>query len=171
MGEKLIIRYDKIGDFLFIELCRPYAEQDSDMVDDAVVARFNLTTGDMESVEVLFFDSWLKKEGAIRIPVSAAMWSANTTPPSVVAPSSMDSHLTIKYDLSGDILTLEQRPLHTGQRPGEICEGVSGRFNPETGEIECLEIRRFKSRTGNDGEIVLPINATLRLVKSAVAAD
>ena len=171
MGEKLIIRYDKIGSFLFIELCRPYAEQDSDMIDDAVVARFNLTTGEMESVEVLFFDSWLKKEGAIRIPVSAAMWPANTTLLSVVAPSSMDSHLTIKYDLSSDTLTLEQYPLHTGQRSGEICEGVSARLNPETGEIESLEIRRFKARTENDGEIVLPINAVLRPVKQAVSAE
>ena len=40
MGEKLIIRYDQIGSFLFLEVCSPYAQQDSDMIDDAVVARF-----------------------------------------------------------------------------------------------------------------------------------
>ena len=171
MGEKLIIRYDKIGDFLFIELCHPYAEQDSDMIDDAVVARFNLTTGEMESVEVLFFDSWLKKEGVIRIPVSAAMWPANTTPLSIVAPSSIDSHLTIKYDLTCDILMLEQCPPYPGQRETEIVKDATARLNPETGVIESLEIRSFKARTENDGEIALPINAALRPVKQTISAE
>ena len=45
MGEVLTVIYDKIGDILFVDVCHPYAEQDSDMVDDAVVARFNLETG------------------------------------------------------------------------------------------------------------------------------
>ena len=40
MSERLIIRYDQIGSFLFIEVCSPYAQPDSDMIDDAVVARF-----------------------------------------------------------------------------------------------------------------------------------
>ena len=39
MGERLTITYDKIGDFLFLDLCHPYAEQESNMIDDAVVAR------------------------------------------------------------------------------------------------------------------------------------
>lgn len=48
MDKKLIIEYDKIGDFLFIEICAPYAEQDSECIDDDIVSRFNLTTGDLE---------------------------------------------------------------------------------------------------------------------------
>ena len=73
MGEKLIIRYDQIGSFLFIEVCSPYAQQDSDEIDDAVLGRFNLKTGELESVEVLFFESWLRMEGEIRIPVAAKL--------------------------------------------------------------------------------------------------
>ena len=83
----------------------------------------------------------------------------------------MESHLTIKYDLSRDILMLEQCPPYPGQGETEIVKDATARLNPETGEIESLEIRRFKARTENDGKIVLPINATFRLVKSAVAAD
>ena len=169
MGENLIVRYDEIGDFLFIELCRPYAEQDSDMIDDAVVARFNLTTGEMESVEVLFFDSWLKKEGVIRIPVSAVLWPANTAAPNFDAPSSMDSHLTIRYDQPADTLALELRPIYRGQYRREICEGVSAGLNSETGQIEGLEIRSFKARMEHEGKIVLPIEATLRPAEPASA--
>lgn len=171
MGEKLIIRYDKIGSFLFLEVCSPYAQQDSDELGESVVGRFNLTTGELESVEILFFDSWLKKFGEIRIPVGAALRPAATALPNAVVPSSMDETLTIRYDQTGDTLTLEQRPPHPGQNRAEICEGVSAGFNPEMGAIENLEIHSFKARMEKEGEIVLPINATLRPVKSAVPAD
>ena len=171
MGENLIIRFDKIGDFLFIERCHPYAEQDSDMIDDAVVARFSLTTGEMESVEVLFFDSWLKKEGAIRIPVSAAMRPANAALLATDTPSASDSTLAIRYDQPTDTLALELRSTRPGQYWREICEGVSAGVSSETGEIESLEIRRFKARTERDGEIALPINATMRPSKRAVSAE
>lgn len=171
MGEKLIIRYDTIGSFLFLEVCDPYAKQESNEIGECVVARFNLVTGEMESVEVLFFDSWLKKEGAIHVPVSAVMWPADTVPPKGVSPSRADATLTIRYDLPDDILALEQRLPHTGQIRREICEEVSARINAATGEIESLEIQRFKARVERDGKIVLPVNATMRPVKHSVAAD
>ena len=171
MDERLRISYDKIGDLLFIDVCPTYAEQDSNEIDESVVARFNLTTGNIETVEILFFYSWLKKEGQIRIPVSATLWLANAAPPNAIAPSSMDATLAIGYDQTGDTLTLEQRPPHPGQNRAEICEGVSAGFNPEMGAIENLEIHSFKARMEKEGEIVLPINATLQPVKSAVPAD
>ena len=171
MGENLIIRYDRIGGFLFIELCHPYAEQDSDMIDDAVVARFNLTTGEMESVEVLFFDSWLEKEGAIRIPVGVTLWPTGAALPKGVSPSSAEATMTIKYAQSGDTLTLALRPPHSGQYRREICEGVSAGLNSETGLIEHLEIRSFKARMEQDGKIVLPIDASLRPAEPANIPD
>ena len=45
MGETLTIEYDKIGDFLFIDVCHPYAEQDSNEIGESLVARFNLENG------------------------------------------------------------------------------------------------------------------------------
>ena len=171
MGERLTITYDKIGDFLFLDLCHPYAEQESNMIDDAVVARFNLKTGEIETVEILFFYSWLKKEGEIRIPISAALWPTDAAHRKVTVPTPIDGTITIIYDQTGDALTLERLPPHPSQYRREICEDVSAGLNAGTGDIESLEIRRFKARVEQDGEIMLPIYATFRLVKSAVAAD
>ena len=170
MGETLTIIYDKIGDFLFIDVCHPYAEQDSNEIGESLVGRFNLETGEIETVEILFFFAWLRKEGEIRIPISAALWPLGAAPPNGAAPSRANEVLTVKYDQAGDILTLEQRPPHPGQQRREICEVVSAKVNSETGEIESLEIRRFKTRMEEDGEIVLPINATLRPIKRVVSA-
>ena len=171
MGEKLIIRYDKIGDFLFIEVCHPYAEQDSNEIDDAVVARFNLGTGEMESVEILFFESWLKQEGEVRIPVNATLRPANAAIPKALAqPSSMDMTLTIKYDHLGDTLTIDRRHPYSGEETNEIDEGVVAGMNAETGEIENLEIRFFKARLEKDGEVLLPVDAVLRPTVAALPA-
>lgn len=167
MGERLTIIYDKIGDFLFLDVCHPYAEQDSDMIDDAVVARFNLKTGEIETVEILFFYSWLKKEGEIRIPVSAALWPADAAPRKAIVPPPTDGALTIGYDQASDTLTLEQRPPHPAQNRREICEGVSAGLNSETGEIEGLAIRSFKARMECYGKVVLPIEASLRPTEPA----
>ena len=125
----------------------------------------------MESVEVLFFDSWLTKEGEVSIPVSATMWPANAVPPKGVSPSRSDGVVTIRYDQSAETLALELRPPLPGQLWSEICEGVSAVLNSETGLIQGLEIRSFKARVAREGKIVLPVNATLRPVKHAVAAD
>ena len=171
MGETLTIEYDKIGDFLFIDVCPPYAEQDSNEIGECLVARFNLETGEIETIEVLFFFSWLKKDGEIRIPVSAAMWPANAAPRNTTAPSSTEGTLTIRYDQPSDTLVVEHRPPHNGQNRREICEDASAGFNAGTGEIESLEIRSFKARIEKDGQVVLPVSATLRPSKSAVAAD
>ena len=172
MGEKLIIRYDEIGSFLFLEVCAPYAKQDSNEIGESVVARFNLDTGEMESVEILFFDSWLKKMGEIRIPVSADLWPTGITAPKGSAPASCaDSTLTINYDYSGDILTIDQGRPHPGQKKAEIIEGVVAGMNAETGQIENLAIHGFKARLQQNGAIVLPIKTTLRPIKSAVTID
>ena len=173
MGEKLIIRYDQIGSFLFIEVCSPYAQQDSDMIDDAVVARFNLKTGELESVEVLFFESWLRMEGEIRIPVAASLGvdgevEGNGGP----RPAGADRGMVIKYDHSGDVLTMDWGDEGSaGGYKRVIAEGAQGRVNGATGEIEGLEVSDFMARAERDGGVVLPVKAALRLVESAVSAE
>ena len=171
MGETLTLEYDKIGDFLFLDVCSPYAEQDSDGIDDGIVGRFNLDTGEIETIEILFFFAWMKRESEIRIPVNAALWLEGAAPPNRATPSCANGVLAIGYDQAADTLTLGLRPPHTGQKRREICEDVSAGLNAGTGEIESLEIRRFKARMEQDGEIVLPVNATLRPAKHAVATD
>ena len=172
MGEELIIRYDDIGSFLFLEMCPPYEKQDSNEIEESVVARFSLETGEMESVEILFFDSWLKKEGEIRIPVSAELRLADAVIPAASARSvAADAPMTVRYDFESDTLSISQPNAHPRQRQVEIADGAFAGINSETGEIEKLVIRPFKARMEREGKIVLPIEATLRLVEPSPVPD
>ncbi len=68
MGEKLTIRYDSSDDILYIDTRPPYAEQDSEEIDDQIVARFNPTTKEIENLEVIFFS---QRGGRFELPVAA----------------------------------------------------------------------------------------------------
>ena len=52
-----------------------------------------------------------------------------------------------------------------------IAEGVRGRVNSATGEIEGLAVSDFMARAERDGGVVLPVKTALRLVASAVSAE
>lgn len=69
MEKKLTIRYDEIGDILYIDVVTPYAEQDSEMLEDEVVARLNPRTGDIETLEILFFSKRLSGK-VVELPVT-----------------------------------------------------------------------------------------------------
>ena len=69
MAKKLTIRYDEIGDILYIEKVPPYAEQDSEMLEDEVVARFNPKTGEIETLEILFFSKRLSADKVLELPI------------------------------------------------------------------------------------------------------
>jgi uncharacterized protein YuzE len=73
MASRLTLQYDRVGDILYIETCPPYAEQDSDELDDHIVARSNPETGQIESLEILFFSTRLDDEGAFELPVTAEL--------------------------------------------------------------------------------------------------
>lgn len=45
MGKKLMLRYAKIGDILYIDTCPPYPTQESEELDDEMIARLNPTSG------------------------------------------------------------------------------------------------------------------------------
>jgi hypothetical protein len=49
------IRYDPVGDILYISRVMPYAEQGSDEVAEGVVVRTNPETTEVESVEIQGF--------------------------------------------------------------------------------------------------------------------
>lgn len=69
MAKKLTLTYDSVGDILYIEKCPPYAEQESDMLEDEVVARYNPKTRDVESLEVLFFTKRLLHDKVLELPL------------------------------------------------------------------------------------------------------
>ena len=75
----------------------------------------------------------------------------------------MDAHLRFEYDRTGDVLTLSTRPPYAEQESEEIGDGVVARMNPDTGEIEHLEILFFSTRLLRDVLVDLPVTAGLRL--------
>jgi uncharacterized protein YuzE len=71
MGEKLVFRYDKVGDILYVEKRPPYAAQESDEIGDEIIARFNPETGEVENLEILFFSKRLFDTNLLELPIDA----------------------------------------------------------------------------------------------------
>jgi hypothetical protein len=71
MEPKLTFRYDRETDILHIDKCPPYPEQDSEELQDEVVARLNPKSGDIENLEVLFFSTRLLRGDMFELPVTA----------------------------------------------------------------------------------------------------
>jgi uncharacterized protein YuzE len=70
MDTKLIFKYDRETDILYIDKCPPYAEQESEELGDDVVARLNPATREVENLEVLFFSTRLLRQNLFEIPIT-----------------------------------------------------------------------------------------------------
>jgi len=75
----------------------------------------------------------------------------------------MGAKLTFKYDREGDILYINKTPPYPEQESEELGDEVIARLNPETGEIENLEVLFFSTRLLRSDLFELPITADLRL--------
>ena len=73
MGAKLSFKYDRDADILHIDKCAPYPEQESEELEDEIIARLNPETGDVENVEVLFFSTRLLRGDLFELPVIAEL--------------------------------------------------------------------------------------------------
>ncbi len=71
MEAKLSFRYDREADILHIDKCAPYADQESEELGDDVIARLNPTSGEIETLEVLFFSTRLLRDDLFELPVTA----------------------------------------------------------------------------------------------------
>jgi uncharacterized protein YuzE len=71
MEAKLTFKYDREADILHIDKCPPYAAQESEELGDDVIARLNPTTGQVESLEVLFFSTRLLRSDLFELPITA----------------------------------------------------------------------------------------------------
>jgi len=69
IAQNLTIRYDKIGDILYIDRCPPYADQESEEISEEVVARLNPTTGTIENLAIFFFSKRLETTNILQLPV------------------------------------------------------------------------------------------------------
>jgi uncharacterized protein YuzE len=71
MGAKLTFKYDREADIFYVSTCAPYPEQESEELGDDVIVRLNPQTGEIESLEVLFFSTRLLRSDVLELPVMA----------------------------------------------------------------------------------------------------
>ena len=77
MNAKLICRYDPIGDILYIDQCSPYAEQDSEEINDEIIARLNPKIGAIENLAILFFSKRIQSQKYLERPIAAQLQLAS----------------------------------------------------------------------------------------------
>ncbi len=70
---KLIFKYDRAADILYINKRPPYSEQESEELEDEVIVRINPETGEVENLEVLFFSTRLLRDDLLELPILADM--------------------------------------------------------------------------------------------------
>jgi uncharacterized protein YuzE len=78
LAAKLTFKYDREADILYIDICPPYSEQDSEELGDDVIARLNPKTREVENLEVLFFSTRLLRQDLFELPVTADLRLAVT---------------------------------------------------------------------------------------------
>lgn len=69
MDKKLTLRYDKVGDILYIDTCPPYPAQESEELGDEMIARINPISGHVENLEILFFSQRTEPLNLLALPI------------------------------------------------------------------------------------------------------
>lgn len=77
----------------------------------------------------------------------------------------MEEMLTFQYDRIGDILYINKRPPYSEQESEEVAEGVIARLNPNTGEVENIEVLFFSTRLLSRDLLEIPAIADMHLKK------
>ncbi|MBI2908727.1 MAG: DUF2283 domain-containing protein [Chloroflexi bacterium] len=75
----------------------------------------------------------------------------------------MAEKLTFRYDREADILYIDKRAPYPEQDSEELGDEIIARLNPETGEVENLEVLFFSTRLLRGDLFELPVSADLRL--------
>jgi len=76
----------------------------------------------------------------------------------------MEPKLTFQYDREGDILYINKKPPYPEQESEELSDEVIARLNPNTKEVENLEVLFFSTRLLRGNLFEIPVAADLRLV-------
>lgn len=74
----------------------------------------------------------------------------------------MEAKLTFKYDRQADILHIDKVAPYAEQESEELGDDVIARLNPQTGEIDNLEVLFFSTRLLRADLLELPVFADLR---------
>jgi uncharacterized protein YuzE len=74
----------------------------------------------------------------------------------------MAAKLSFKYDREADILYISKCPEYAEQESEELGDDVVARLNPQTGQIENIEVLFFSTRLLRGDSFELPVEAELR---------
>ena len=76
----------------------------------------------------------------------------------------MAAKLRFKYDREADILHIDKCPPYAEQESEELPDEIVARLNPNTGEVENLEVLFFTTRLLRTDLFELPVTGDLQLV-------
>ena len=75
----------------------------------------------------------------------------------------MDAKLKFRYDRAADILHIDKCAPYAAQESEELGDEVIARINPNTRDVENLEVLFFSTRLLRNDMFELPVTASLRL--------
>ena len=75
----------------------------------------------------------------------------------------MGAKLSFKYHRDADILNIDKRSPNPEQVSEELSDEVIARLNPDTGEVENLEVLFFSMRLLRSELVEIPISTELRI--------
>ena len=75
----------------------------------------------------------------------------------------MEPRLSFRYDREADILHIDKCAPYAAQESEELGDEVIARINPDTDQIENLEVLFFSTRLLRNELFNLPVTADLRL--------
>lgn len=81
----------------------------------------------------------------------------------------MATKLSFRYDREADILHIDKCLPYADQESEELGDEVIARINPNTHEVENLEVLFFSTRLLREDLFELPVSADLRVVPKAGA--
>jgi uncharacterized protein DUF2283 len=79
----------------------------------------------------------------------------------------MGAKLTFRYDREADILHIDKCSPYPEQESEELGDDIIARLNPDTDEVENLDVLFFSTRLLRQELFELPVTADLRLVATS----
>ncbi len=75
-NDQLTFEYDAEGDILYIYKIEANLNQESDEIEDGIVARINPENSEIESLEILSFKKRLEKNPSFTLPILAKFFKS-----------------------------------------------------------------------------------------------
>ena len=126
MESNLTFQYDRIGDILSIEICRPYRGQETDEIADSVIAELNPQTDVVECVHIMFLSTQILSHDPFRLNIPVSPGAINGWPAAPEFNCLIDSSSEWLTVPRAAVIGMEldtrppQRHTYPGNRPADV---------------------------------------------------